>query len=158
MYNSVQLIDCTFFAVSHSPFTFFHALRDCQLGPRGLYISFIFWMTSNFQVIFLNYECFFPYWTLNWSFPFLLLWIYIYIGFKSCLSCFPEDWCVFSAFPCVPIGKFRPGRCSSGAIDGPGRCFWWWLWLSIAGLGGSDLAPWRNRGFRLVMGLAGLPQ
>ena len=47
----------------------------------------------------------FPYWTLNWSFPFLLLWIYIYmyIGFKSCLFCFPEDWCVFSAFPCVPM-------------------------------------------------------
>ena len=153
MYNSVQLIDCTFFAVSHSPFTFFHALRDCQLGPCGLYISFSFWTTSNFQVIFLIMNVF-PYWTLNWSFPFLLLWIYIYIyvyRFQIMFILFSWRLMCFFCFP-MCSHEFRPGRCSSGAIDGPGRCCWWWLWLSIAGLGGSDLAPWLHGG-SIVMGL-----
>lgn len=105
MYNSVQLIDCTFFAVSHSPFTFFHALRDCQLGPCGLYISFSFWTTSNFQVIFFNYECFslLIFKLILPISPVMNIYIYMYIGFKSCLFCFPEDWCDFSAFPCVPM-------------------------------------------------------
>ena len=96
----------------------------------------------------------FPYWSLNWSFPFLLLWIYIYIyvyRFQIMFILFSWRLMCFFCFP-MCSHEFRPGRCSSGAIDGPGRCCWWWLWLSIAGLGGSDLAPWLHGG-SIVMGL-----
>ena len=139
MYNSVQLIDCTFFAVSHSPFTFFHALRDCQLGPRGLYISFIFWMTSNFQVIFLNYECFFPYWTLNWSFPFLLLWIYIYIHrFQIMFILFSWRLMCFFCFPMCSHWKVSTWQVLEW-------CHWWaWEVLLVVTLA-FHCRPWRFR-------------
>ena len=137
-------------------FTFsFHILsRIKRLPTRTSWAVHLLQFLDDLQFSgdFFNYECFS---LLNFKLilpisPVMNIYIYVY-RFQIMFILFSWRLMCFFCFP-MCSHEFRPGRCSSGAIDGPGRCCWWWLWLSIAGLGGSDLAPWLHGG-SIVMGL-----